>query len=362
MANFHLLNAANAETYLRGAGWIDPVERVSIRELSGGVSNEVLYVARPDRPGEDFVLKQARAQLRTPDPWFCDVERIWREVDVLRICERLLAARPSDAHALVAHTPRILREDRDNYAFTMTAAPAEHRVWKAELLEGQARPEIAAACGRLLARLHGASWLNAAVAQRLDDRRVFDDLRLDPYYRSVARAYPDDAPAFERLIDSVWQHRRCLVHADFSPKNLLVFQHGLLMVDFETGHFGDPAFDLGFFLSHLLLKAACFAPRHEAYLRLTDVFRREYRAELSGRIGDDEWRDLERRAVQNFAGCAWARLDGISRIDYLADPARRGVVRSLCRDLLRDTNARWQTALELFNARLGSNDASGQVG
>lgn len=352
MTTFHLLDAANAESYLRGTGWIGPDERVSVRALSGGVSNEVLYVTRPDRPGEDFVLKQARAQLRTPDPWFCGVDRIWREVEVLRICERLLAVPRKDEDALVAQTPRILHEDRDNFAFAMTAAPAEHRVWKAELLEGQARPDIAAACGRLLGQLHAGSWLDAAVATRLDDRRVFDELRLDPYYRSVARAHSDYAPAFERLIDSVWQHRRCLVHADFSPKNLLVFRRGLLMVDFETGHFGDPAFDLGFFLSHLVLKAARFAPQHEAYLQLTNVFWREYRAELSRCVDDGAWSDLEHRAVQNFAGCAWARLDGISKIDYLADPARRDVIRSLCQNLLEETNSDWHAALGQFSSRV----------
>jgi len=352
MTTYHLLDAANAASYLRGTGWIGLDERVSVRALPGGVSNEVLYVARPDRQGEDFVLKQARPQLRTPDPWFCGVERIWREVEVLRICERLLASRSVDLSTLAAQTPRILHEDHDNYAFAMTAAPAEHRVWKAELLDGQTRPEIAAACGRLLGRLHAGSWLDAAIATRLDDRRVFDDLRLDPYYRSVARAYPDHAPAFERLIGSVWRHRLCLVHADFSPKNLLVFDHGLLMVDFETGHFGDPAFDLGFFLSHLLLKAALFAPRHEAYLQLTNVFWREYRAELSGCVDDGAWSDLERRAVRNFAGCAWARLDGISKIDYLADPARRDMIRSLCQELLDETNSNWQAVLEQFSSRI----------
>jgi 5-methylthioribose kinase len=48
---------------------------------------------------------------------------------------------------------------------------------------------------------------------------------------------------------------RTFVHADFSPKNILVHRQGLTVVDFETAHAGDPAFDIGFFLSHLSLKA-----------------------------------------------------------------------------------------------------------
>ncbi|HEV3024334.1 MAG TPA: hypothetical protein VGX76_17785, partial [Pirellulales bacterium] len=69
MPDFHHLDTENAAAWLRASGWIAADDRVSVRELAGGVSNEVLYVTRPDRPGEDFVLKQARAQLRTPEAW-----------------------------------------------------------------------------------------------------------------------------------------------------------------------------------------------------------------------------------------------------------------------------------------------------
>ena len=40
----------------------------------------------------------------------------------------------------------------------------------------------------------------------------------------------------DRHQDSLDRHPRSLVHADFSPKNLLVSAEGLMMVDFETGH------------------------------------------------------------------------------------------------------------------------------
>ncbi|HND52998.1 MAG TPA: hypothetical protein PLV92_11395, partial [Pirellulaceae bacterium] len=119
----NLIEVDNAADYLRERGWIDAAEPVDVSFLSGGVSNVVLYVRRPTRPGEDFVLKQARAQLRVPQPWFCSVERIWREVGVLRLCQRLLAGEGREASAAAVTTPRILAEDRENYAFTMTAAP-----------------------------------------------------------------------------------------------------------------------------------------------------------------------------------------------------------------------------------------------
>ena len=73
-----LIDAHNAADYLRQHHRIALDESVSIRELPGGVSNVVLYVERQTSP--DFVVKQAREQLRVAAPWFCSVERIWREV------------------------------------------------------------------------------------------------------------------------------------------------------------------------------------------------------------------------------------------------------------------------------------------
>ena len=344
MSSYTPLTRDNTADYLRRQGWLAADETVAVEPLTGGVSNEVLYVSRPERVGEDYVVKQALPQLRTPQPWFSSVERIWREVEVLRICQELLDAAGSEAG--LARTPRILHEDRANYTFAMTAAPREHRVWKTDLLAGVVDPAVAEQCGRLLGLLHAGSWESASVRERIGDRRLFDELRLDPYYRTVAAALPADAPLFARLIASAWDHPRSLVHADFTPKNLLVWPQGLMMVDFETGHYGDPAFDLGLFLAHLVLKAMYLvepgiSPNEGPYLELARRFWETYRATLGrdalgGPVPDDECQALESRAVAQLAGCVWARLDGKSCVNYLTDPHRRDLLRSWCRDMLID--------------------------
>jgi 5-methylthioribose kinase len=339
-----LIDQRNAQDYLRQTLRIGPDERVQVRELSGGVSNMVLLVERPERFGERFVLKQARAQLRTARPWFSSVERNWREAEVLSICTRLLEKSPplsGPIGAPTARTPRILFEDRENYLFAMTAAPEPNTVWKDELLAGRVDFQVAFVCGRLLGTLHGESWLDGEIASRLGDRTLFDQLRVDPYYRTLAAAHADIRPAIERLIDSLGEHPRSLVHADFSPKNLLIFSGGLMMVDFETGHYGDPAFDLGFFLSHLILKACRAIPRHAAFLALAEVFRQAYCQTMARRVSSLELANLWARGVQNFAGCAWARLDGKSPVDYLSNPKRRDQLRAVCREVFNTHPIDW---------------------
>lgn len=332
------ITASSAADYLRRAGRLAPDDPVEVRELVGGVSNVVLLVTRKET-GEAFVLKQARGRLRVAEEWLCPVERIWREVEVLRLCGELLRIQPSENRVwpdeIVPVVPNVLWEDRENFVYAMTAAPVGHRTWKEILLAGETTRGLAVACGSLLGQLHAASWGDVEIANRLDDRSYFDQLRLDPYYRHVARVHPDLAPAVARLIDSVWQHRRCLVHGDFSPKNLLVWPGQMMLIDFEVGHYGDPAFDLGFFLTHLLLKSVWAGERRDEYLALATDFWREYRAAVETAIGPSEMAGLEERAMWNLAGCMLARVDGKSPVDYLSAQQRDDVRAIAIRWLVR---------------------------
>ncbi|MCI0361897.1 MAG: phosphotransferase [Planctomycetaceae bacterium] len=338
------INAQTAAGYLRERGHVGPHEPIDVAELAGGVSNVVLLVTLPER-GERLVLKQARGQLRVKEEWLCPVERIWREAEVLRVCAGLLRSaergtRNEEQPPVVASffrtgVPSVLWEDRANYCLAMTAALPNSRTWKEMLLRGRTKLSlpIAAAAGRLLGRLHAGSWCDTALSSALADRSYFDLLRLDPYYRHAAKNHPDLAPRLAELVDSVWNHRRCLVHGDYSPKNLLVWPVQLWLIDHEVGHFGDPAFDLGFFLTHLVAKAIHARAACRLYLDLAAMFWREYRAVLAPVVPISELADLKSRMLLNLAGCLLARVDGKSPLEYLDDAERR-VIRQLGREWL----------------------------
>jgi 5-methylthioribose kinase len=338
------ITCETAADYLRSQGRAALTERIDVCELAGGVSNAVLRVKLPSR-GESFVLKQARGRLRVKEEWLCPVERIWREVDVLQICDELIQPQPA---AIAAVVPSVLWEDRENFAYAMTAAPPEHRTWKELLLAGNldGSPALATACGRLLGQLHAGSWANREIAARLDDRAYFEQLRLDPYYRQLARVHADLSPAIQRLIDSVWRHRLCLVHGDFSPKNLLVWPGHVMLIDFEVGHYGDPAFDLGFFLTHLVLKSIWAGERGYLYLNLATQFWRSYEATMAACIGSEQFAAIERRMMLNLAGCLLARVDGKSPVDYLHS-AEQERVRQIARGWIIAPQQSWDAALSM---------------
>lgn len=330
-----LLDPDTTPDYLRQRGWLAPGQGCRVEELAGGVSNVVLRV-QPLPEGPPIVLKQARPQLRVAQRWECPVERIWREADVLRWCQRLLndacgahgpgassepggASLVLQAPPLPCRVPELLWEDRPHYVYAMSAAPSQARTYKQKLLTGALddAPCVARAAGWLLGTLHSRSWQHPGVGADLSDRQYFEALRVDPYYRRVQQVHPDRAAAIEDLIASLAKHRLCLVHGDYSPKNLLVAPDALWLIDFEVGHYGDPAFDLGFFLTHLVLKAVHAGPAAESRLALVEDFWRAYMAQLKPRIGAAALNALHARTLGHLAGCLLARVDGKSPVEYL---------------------------------------------
>jgi aminoglycoside phosphotransferase (APT) family kinase protein len=109
------------------------------------------------------------------------------------------------------------------------------------------------------------------------------------------------------------------VHGDYSPKNVLIHQDRLVLLDHEVIHFGDPAFDLGFSLTHFLSKAH----RLPALRREFASAALEYWRVYSEALGAPEWAaDLEPRAVRHTLACLLARAVGRSPLEYLS-PAER---------------------------------------
>ncbi len=323
------LDPNNAVAYLHDRGWLDPRVAARVEVLAWGVSNAVLRVT--PETGDPFVIKQSRAQLRTRDPWFSRLDRIWREIDVMRLLQPLLPA---------GVIPRVLFEDRGNYAFGMEAAPTEHLVWKQLLLDGHADARIAGTLGTYLAAIHRETAERPELQSQFGDTQVFVELRVDPFYRRIAQISQKAAPHIERLITEMCATPICLVHADFSPKNVLIAGDRIVLVDFETGHYGDPAFDLGFFLSHLLLKSVRHADRLSEYTALTDEFWRTYLAGIAelAYVSPFAPREIIRRSMGHLAGCMWARIDATSKVDYLGELQQQAVrvlpefiLRSACR-------------------------------
>jgi 5-methylthioribose kinase len=327
------ITANTAADYLRETGRVSAHDQVVVRELSGGVSNIVLRV---DVQGEPpFVIKQCRERLRVAMDWRVRLDRIWTERTTLELLQSILPE---------GTVPQVLFEDRPEYLFAMTCAPDDAVTWKSRLLAGTVESAIAARLGTILATIHADAPRHSALRESLADTSLFDELRVDPYYRTVARAHPDLAPRISALIADMDRpaDERTLVLGDFSPKNILVHSGSLILLDFECAHAGDAAFDLGFFLTHFVLKTIRAAPINvHLGAQLLDLAGQFWKTYLDRRGLDTAARlEFIGRVNRHVAACSLARVDGKSPVEYL-DARGQAIARSFARAALLTEPTTW---------------------
>ena len=169
------LTEQNAPFYLRGRNEYRSADRLQCRELGGGVSNTVLLV---ETPHQRFVVKQALPQLRVKDEWLADRSRIFRERDGFDRCRQTAPTK--------SWVPEVLWSDEPNYLFAMQAAEEPNEFWKNRLLSGVLEPEWARRAGMALGLTIRGSWRSELFERKYGDRTAFDQLRTDPYYRTIA--------------------------------------------------------------------------------------------------------------------------------------------------------------------------------
>jgi 5-methylthioribose kinase len=295
--------------YLRETGRIKCDEEPRIEVLAGGVSNRTVLVERAS--GEAWVVKQALAKLRTAADWFSNPARIEREAMGLRYLAEI--APPGTI------TPPVF-EDPKRYLLAMQAVPQPHENWKTMLLAGRIESDHVEQFGRLLGAIHRGGWQRRAEFARIFGNRVFfESLRVEPYYLYTASQTPQAAGFLKQLVLETRLRQLTLVHGDYSPKNVLVTGGKLVLLDHEVIHFGDPAFDLGFSMTHFLGKGH-YLPAHRAdFARAAGTYWRAYRQAL----GDVPWGgDLEEFVVRHTLGCLVARVAGRSPLEYLTSAQR----------------------------------------
>jgi tRNA A-37 threonylcarbamoyl transferase component Bud32 len=302
------LSASTAFQWLFDHGF--PSLNLRFVELGGGISNKLVLA----ESGEfRVVLKQSLGQLRTAREWNSDRARISREAAAMRWAEGVSGLR----------VPRLLCEDAEDFTIAMEAAPAGAEMWKTQLFRGEFRSEIARAAGVALRAMITASW-NGAEAQRVfGDQAVFDELRIDPYYRHTAAQCPEAGGYIGRLMERSDLRRVSVVHGDWSPKNLLVNGGEVWVIDWEVVHYGDPSFDVAFLLNHLLMKSIAM-PRHRLALK-----------ELAGAFVDGLATDWAvTAALEHLPALLLARVEGKSPAEYL-DAAMQLRARTLALDLMQ---------------------------
>jgi aminoglycoside phosphotransferase (APT) family kinase protein len=326
------VEAADADIIegLRSAG-LTGESAVVLEPLTGGVSCDVWKVETPSGP---IVVKRPLPQLRVAAEWLAPVERGISEVRWLR------RARGVDARM----APEVLAELPTGHAFAMRFVPG-CPVWKDELMAGRVDVDFAAQVGQGIAAVHAATAYSETDRAAFPNDAMFRALRVDPFLLYVAQHDAALAPALTALAGDLVSRKIALVHGDVSPKNILVSADGPVFLDAECAVYGDPAFDLAFCTTHLLLKAVWSGD-----VRLNAAAAALVAAYHAG-IDWEETGGLLLRAGKLTAALLLARVEGKSPAPYLTDPEHKRIVREQARALILapspigDLVANWKRTL-----------------
>jgi aminoglycoside phosphotransferase (APT) family kinase protein len=189
--------------------------------------------------------------------------------------------------------------------------------------------------------MHTRTRERTDLAVAFNDLTYLRTLRINPYHVRVAERRPDLAPAVEEVIRGMLTNRQCLVHGDFSPKNLLTDGPRVVLLDCEVAHWGDPRFDLAFCLCHLLLKIIHAESCADRLVEAANAYLESY-----AREGLDVM-DFE---LSRATGClVLARVIGDSPVDYLHTDELRAAASHLGERLLLEpapVNALARRAME----------------
>lgn len=270
------LDESNLPEYLRNKSFIPEGSDVSVEAVGDGNIN---WVRRVRGGFGSRVVKQARPALERFPEYRVSTDRIQIEARFYQ------TVAPHDREHVC---PEVLAFDPEQRVLVLEDLGDAERL-DAALARGRDVSEAAQVLARFLGRIHTrargddlAERFANDEMRRLHGDHIFflpyreNDFPLSPALAARAGAIRADANLVGR-IDAAYARYlgpgAALVHGDVQPTNVLLTGAGPKLLDAEIAHVGDPAFDLGQLLGHLLLPAVARGAPREAEASLQEAWR-----------------------------------------------------------------------------------------
>jgi len=298
-----------------------------LQNLTGGVSSEIYIVKDGKRT---FVVKRALHKLKVEDEWFADISRNYAEQEFINYVSKF---RP-DAVPKLIFAKRI-------YSFFAMEFLDGFTNWKDDLLSGICDLQLAYKAGALLGEIHFRSWDDYEAKQKFNTLENFEQLRIDPYLRTTAEKHPKLSSKILAEAERLRNTKLCLVHGDFSPKNILYSNNRLVVLDCEVAWFGDPSFDLSFFLNHFFLKSLYHFPKKFNFRQMIKDVLRGY-TDLNNKYANK----VKEQTAILLPMLMLARIDGKSPVEYITDENKKRFVRDFGSRMILETETELNTIIE----------------
>lgn len=257
-----LLTEANLPDYLRQTGVFDVSEELRIEKAGDGNINWVRRATAAAPGGRSLIVKQARPALERFPEYQVSTERLVFEARYFE------TARPHDAEQTC---PVVHGFDAENRVLILEDLGDAERLDARLARGGDAGPAARQVAG-FLGHVHratrddalGRQFGNEAM-QRLHGDHIFllpyreNDFPLPPRTRERSDRIRSQGRLGELAASAYTRYLRppagVLVHGDVQAGNILIQAGTAKLLDAEIAHLGDPAFDVGTLLAHLMLPA-----------------------------------------------------------------------------------------------------------
>ena len=194
-----------------------------------------------------------------------------------------------------------------------------------------------------LLTVHKSCSNDAEVRLNFDNKDIFYNLRISPYFEFVKKKHDTLSVQIDEVIDFLMSSKITLVHGDFSPKNIMVKGDAISILDYEVAHFGHPAFDLGFFSTHFVLKAIKNKQWAESYLNMLNFMMNVYFKDV--RYMDKKL--LELCYVKTWALIILARVDGKSPAEYITEESDKELVRTVAMKAIKGNMSKYSEVISM---------------
>ena len=280
-------------------------KNATIQNLDGGVSSDVYFAYDETKK---LVVKSALAQLKTEAQWLADTSRSIAEVEALKLHKSIT---PNHLPEVIAFIENILVIE----AADSTWVDLRKYLLETKEINQEWLIDLVSNLAKTLATWHNQTKNTAELPKIFDNKERLKQLRTHPFHRFCADLKPELSAVLLQLAENLETKSNCLVHGDFSPKNVLTSineSNKFWVIDAEVAHLGLAVFDQTYFLTHLILKATHKPEARELFLRAAQVFNNEYFSTLDTELIDDAW--------PNYLGAILlARVIGKSPATYLTD-------------------------------------------
>jgi len=310
---------------------------IGFKPLEGGVSSNIYLITDGN---EKFVVKQAREKLQVKDVWHADTARNQTEQDFISYLKTFSEKNVAD----------ILYSNQRNGFFVMEFLGKPYENWKSQLMRGDFNKIIAVKASELLAHIHTYSYKDKEAEEKFNSLKNFINLRIEPYLITTGDRHPILKDIFYNEAKRLKHCREALIHGDYSPKNIMAGSGNIVLLDHEAAWFGDPSFDVAFFLNHLYLKMLHHQKNFEALPELTLIAWNRY----SKMMGVDKMESIEPRTCKLLLILMLARIDGKSPVEYLNE-SKKNFVRKFVYEMLpekvynmADIHTNWKYKLNLL--------------